>query len=203
VERLALILFICYAVLAFGLRTIIHLRRTGNSGFRGLSGRPGTLEWFAGVLFVLALVAGFFGPVAGLIDLGVIPGTDHAWLHRGGAVIAVIGMVATFFTQAAMGNSWRIGVDADEHTALVTTGPFRFVRNPIFTAMLATGAGIALMVPNLISVFGWLGLFIAVEFQVRYVEEPYLAAHHGRDYHHYAETTGRFLPGIGRRHPSR
>jgi protein-S-isoprenylcysteine O-methyltransferase Ste14 len=47
----------------------------------------------------------------------------------------------------AMGESWRVGVNETEHTELVTTGPFGLVRNPIFTAVLTTGAGIALVLP--------------------------------------------------------
>jgi protein-S-isoprenylcysteine O-methyltransferase Ste14 len=35
------------------------------------------------------------------------------------------------------GASWRIGVDPDERTTLVTSGPFAIARNPIFTAMAA------------------------------------------------------------------
>ncbi|MET9817324.1 MULTISPECIES: hypothetical protein [unclassified Streptomyces] len=40
-----------------------------------------------------------------------------------------------------MGASWRVGVDVGERTALITGGPFAYVRNPIFTAMAVTGLG--------------------------------------------------------------
>jgi hypothetical protein len=36
--------------LTFGLRTLIQRRRTGSRGFKGVGGRPGSLEWVAGVL---------------------------------------------------------------------------------------------------------------------------------------------------------
>jgi hypothetical protein len=41
-------------VLAFGLRTVLQLQRTGSSGFKGISGRTGSAEWTGGVLFVFA-----------------------------------------------------------------------------------------------------------------------------------------------------
>ncbi len=39
----ALALYLAGLVLAFGVRTWLQVRRTGTSGFRGLSGRPGSL----------------------------------------------------------------------------------------------------------------------------------------------------------------
>jgi len=100
-----------------------------------------------------------------------------------------------------MGASWRIGVDDTEHTRLVTTGVFAYVRNPIFTAMLATFAGLALMVPNPVAVTGYALLLAGVQAQVRAVEEPYLQQIHGRAYTDYTTRVGRFLPGIGRKRP--
>jgi hypothetical protein len=55
---LALILYGAYLFLAFGLRILIQIRRTGSSGFHGLGGRPGSAEWVAGIGFILALLVG-------------------------------------------------------------------------------------------------------------------------------------------------
>lgn len=92
----------------------------------------------------------------------------------------------------------RIGVDDSERTGLITTGPFTLARNPIFTAMAITGVGLALMVPNVISVAGVVLLIVAFHLQVRVVEEPYLLRTHGEAYATYAADVGRFLPGLGR-----
>jgi protein-S-isoprenylcysteine O-methyltransferase Ste14 len=54
------------------------------------------------------------------------------------------------------------------------------------------------MTPNVLALAGAVTLLIALQLQVRVVEEPYLAATHGDTYRPYAATTGRFLPGIGR-----
>jgi protein-S-isoprenylcysteine O-methyltransferase Ste14 len=100
--------------------------------------------------------------------------------------------------QIAMGESWRIGVDESERTELVTDGPFALARNPIFAAMLPTSLGLALMVPSWVAFAGLAALFIALELQVRVVEEPYLRRVHGRTYSDYASRVGRFFPGVGR-----
>lgn len=100
--------------------------------------------------------------------------------------------------QQTMGESWRIGVDPDEQTDLVTDGVFGAVRNPIFTAMVAVQAGTTLMAPTWLSIAGVTALVTAVEVQTRMVEEPYLARTHGENYAGYTYLTGRFLPLTGR-----
>lgn len=194
----ALILFAVYLVGAFIVRTVVHARRTGDSGWRGISGRPGTPEWWAGVGFVAALTAGVLGPVAAIAGLDPLPVLDAPPLRWAATVLAVVGIVTTFVTQAAMGDSWRIGVDETEATDLVTSGPFALVRNPIFTAMAFTGAGLAFMVPNVVALTGFALLLLALELQVRVVEEPHLRRTHGPVYDQYEAAVGRFLPGIGR-----
>lgn len=199
VAAVALVLYAVYLVLAFGARTWLQLRRTGSTGFHGVGGRPGSAEWLAGVGFVVALVVGAAAPVLAL--LGVvepIDALDTAPVHAAGIVLAAAGIAATLYAQVAMGTSWRIGVDPAERTALVTTGPFAVVRNPIFAAMLPTALGLVLLVPSWIAIAGLLGLWLALELQVRVVEEPYLRRAHEPAYADYAARVGRFVPGIGR-----
>ena len=115
-----------------------------------------------------------------------------------GAVVTVVGFLGVLAAQAGMGASWRGGVDATERTELVATGAFAVVRNPIFAAMLTTLAGLTLLVPTAVTAAAWLCLLVAVELQVRLVEEPYLLATHRQAYASYAARVGRFLPGLGR-----
>lgn len=193
----ALALYGVYGLLAFGLRGVIQRRRTGDAGFRGFSGAFGSPEWFAGVLFALAIVAGAFGPIADLAGW-LDPVSDFGGAASVGGVLATVGIAATVAAQFAMGDSWRIGVQQDERTDLVTGGVFGVVRNPIFTAMIVTACGLAAMTPNLASIAGFVGLIIGLELHVRLVEEPYLAKVHGAPYRRYLTQVGRFIPGVGR-----
>lgn len=196
---LALSLYVAFIAVAFGLRTAIQIRRTGSSGVHRLSGPPGSAEWLAGVGFLVALGLGFAAPLLAL--LGVVEpigALDAAALHVAGAVLAIAGIVATFLAQLAMGASWRVGVDPEERTALVTDGPFALVRNPIFSAMLPATLGLVLLVPSWIALLAFAGLLAAIELQVRAVEEPYLLRTHGTAYADYAMRVGRFAPAVGR-----
>ncbi len=201
--ELALALYVLYLVLAFGLRTALQVRATGSTGFHGLGGRPGSPEWIAGVLFAVALVLGLAAPVLALTGtVEPIAALDGAGMHVAGAIVTVAGIVLTLLAQVAMGDSWRIGVDHDERTELVTDGPFARVRNPIFSAMIPTALGLAMLVPSPVAIAAAVALAIALELQVRVVEEPYLLRAQGDAYAVYAARTGRFVPGVGHlRHP--
>ena len=198
----ALALFAVFAALGFGWRSWEQRRRTGSTGFRGITGRPGSIEWSAGVGFIVAEGVAFFAPILQL--LGVVSPLEilHTpWIQLTGAAIAVIGIATTVYAQLDMGDSWRIGVDPSETTTLVRTGVFGWVRNPIFTAMMTFGLGIALLTPNLVAIAGFVLLVVTIELQVRAVEEPYLRSIHGPAFDAYTTHTARFVPRISRRRP--
>ena len=167
----ALALYCVYFALAFGVRIALQLRRTGSTGVRGLDRHAGPLEWFAGALFVSALAAGAAAPLLALLDIvEPIGALDGVVAHAVGVVLAGSGILATFLAQLAMGDAWRIGVDSEERTELVTDGPFGWVRNPIYSAMLPTTFGLALMVHSAVAILGFAALVAALELQVRVVE---------------------------------
>lgn len=184
-----------FGLLAFGIRSWWQRRQTGHSGFVGVDRHAGVAGWAGGGLFALALAVGVLAPVSALA--GLLPALASPWWRSGLALYAV-GLAGTFWAQLAMGSSWRIGVDPGERTSLVVAGPFRLVRNPIYTAMVAGGAGLALLAPNLASVGAVIVLAVAIEIQVRALEEPHLLGVHGEAYRGWARTTGRFVPGVGR-----
>ncbi|MEY2470188.1 MAG: hypothetical protein QOF21_2886 [Actinomycetota bacterium] len=185
---LALVLMVAFGVFCIGVRTWMHVRQTGRSPFLsgGASGKLATAAY--AVLFSIAA----FGDVS-----GALPRLAHSTpLGVVGAALAVAGIAMTMYAQVAMGESWRIGIDPDEHTALVTTGPYRVVRNPIYTAMFAFAIGIALVVPNVVAIVGAIVQVLAIEFIVRRVEEPYLRQHHGEVFETWSKRTGRFVPRL-------
>lgn len=196
-DGMALTLYLVFGMVAFGWRTWLQWRRTGDSGLR-LHATVGTLQWWAKLAFVLAIVGGVAAPIAGLAGLDPVGVLDESSIQWIGAVIAVVGIGATAAAQWQMGNSWRIGVDTSERTGLVTSGVFGHVRNPIFSAMVVTAVGFTLMVGNVVAIVALVALLVALEVQVRFVEEPYLRSVHGSDYERYAAQAGRFLPRAGR-----
>jgi protein-S-isoprenylcysteine O-methyltransferase Ste14 len=185
-----LFLIAIYLAVAFGWRTWSQVRRTGSTGFRGISGAPGSAAWFGGVLFIVALAGTVAAP---LLAAAGVDEPRGAW-DVPAAIALAGGVTLLVWAQHAMGASWRIGVDAHERTTLITHGPFAWMRNPIFTGLIASSAGLVLALPTITSIASTALLIVAIELQVRAVEEPYLKRVHGDLYRTYAARVGRFVP---------
>jgi protein-S-isoprenylcysteine O-methyltransferase Ste14 len=194
----ALVLYGVSLAITFGVRVAIQWRHTGSTGIHGIAPDAGPLERFAGVLFGVGLATGAAAPTLALLGaLEPLPALDGSVGNAIGLALAMGGIALTFGAQLAMGDSWRIGVDPEERTQLVTGGPFKLVRNPIYSAMIPTILGLVLMVPSVLAIAGLLALAAALELQVRLVEEPHLLRTHGEEYASYTARVGRFVPGVG------
>ncbi len=198
---LALILTVAWIAIVVGLRSLIQLRQTGRIGlYRG--DQPGSAQWWSRRISSVGAALAVAAPLAELAGLAPIPVLDQPPLRVAGVMLFLLGVAGTVVAQLAMGESWRADVDPDARTPLVTSGPYRFVRNPILTATAVTVTGLALMVPNVLALAMLVLSVTAMQLQVRLVEEPYLRRVHTEAYEAYAARTGRFVPGIGRLRPS-
>lgn len=177
-------------LLAFGWRTLAQLMATGSTGFVAHRER-GAVDKAAGLALTLGLLA---------VAAGTLLADDRDWgaITVVGVLAMLGGLVLCLAAQRSMGASWRIGVDPDERTDLVTTGLFGSVRNPIFTAMIVFAAGSALAVPTTVTVLGLAVATAGIVAQVLLVEEPHLRRQHGPDDDAYVSRSGRFLPSLAR-----
>lgn len=200
--EMALVALLVYGLFAIltATKTQLQRRRGGDSGIR----RPAhALAWAARLPIGLGgVVTGVAAPVADLVGLEPPPGLDQTPLRVAGVVLAALGVAGTFTTQLAMGEAWRTTPHDTERPRLVTDGPFRLVRNPVYTAYSTMALGLALAVPNLLAAIGAAAVLTGAQMQVRAIEEPYLHRIHGPAYRDYAVRVGRFLPGLGRYRPS-
>jgi protein-S-isoprenylcysteine O-methyltransferase Ste14 len=185
----AVVLDVVFVVVAFGVRTVVQRRRTGDSGWR--LGRPhGAAGLVARLLLVGAagaLVVSLFAPAVG----------GAPTIRTAGVAVAVASIVLVAVAQLQMGASWRIGVDPQERTELVTHGLYASIRNPIYTGMAAFAVGQLLMRPSPWTGAALVATWLGMEVQVRTVEEPYLWRVHGDHFSDWADRAGRFVPGIG------
>ena len=194
---LDLVLAAAWVGLVSLLRGALHYRRTGASPVR-LRDRAGSPQWWARLASTVGVVLAIVAPLAELAGLAPFALLDQPLVRWGGVLLVVLGTAITVGSQLAMGGSWRADVDPEARSPLVTVGPFRLVRNPIFTGSAITIVGLALVVPNVLSLLMVSAFLAGLEIQVRLVEEPYLLRVHGHAYRDYAARTGRFVPGIGK-----
>ncbi len=110
-----------------------------------------------------------------------------------GFVLGLSGLLLCWRAQQEMGNSWRVGIDRQKKTALVTTGVFQKIRNPTYSGLFLICTGSFMIFPT-ISLMVWVIVFyISIEFQVR-IEEEFLTDTHGEDYTRYYQNTKRYIP---------
>lgn len=109
-----------------------------------------------------------------------------------GLVLIHLSLLWIFIAQYQMSNNWRIGIDANNKTELVTRGSFSYSRNPIFLGMIISVVGIFLILPNTLTFFLVSATYIIIQIQIR-LEETFLEKQHGDRYLIYKKTTKRLL----------
>src|SRR3954454_17485332 len=122
--------------------------------------------------------------------------TPVPWRLILAAILFVIAAVTSWTASIALGRYLRVDAALDTRHQLIRTGPYRFVRNPIYTSMLCMLVATALLVAPL-----WLGLaalavFLAgTSIRIR-AEEKLLAARFGEDFAAYRKSVSRLIPFV-------
>jgi protein-S-isoprenylcysteine O-methyltransferase Ste14 len=145
--------------------------------------------WFHQIVLVLALLL-LFIPVPGLRGWFLPQRLD--FLVAAGAMIqAAFGLLA-IWARRHLGRNWsgavRIGVDHE----LIRTGPYRFLRHPIYTAMLGMFLGTAISSSQYHALLG-LAMMLAYVRKTRR-EEDILQQTFGAAYDDYRRDTWGLVP---------
>jgi len=155
------------------------------------------LLWVGWLLVILVWVGQAFVVKAENAWPGVMffPALLNLPLFLSGSILVIGGYGCTLWCYAAMGNTWRIGVNQNEKTTLVERGPYRAIRHPIYAFQLVMLAGAALLLPTILS-FAILALHYLCALIKAGDEENYLKTVHGQAYVDYMARTGRLLPKL-------
>jgi protein-S-isoprenylcysteine O-methyltransferase Ste14 len=137
-----------------------------------------------------------YTPIPFLIAMVVFARPTYASMIAG-FLVALAGEAIRFWGVSIAGSETRT-TGSVGGTYLITTGPFAYVRNPLYVGnmMLYIGIGIMSM-----ALFPWLLLVAFVWFVMQYTlivlqEEEYLAGHFGEPYAEYRRHVHRFLPRL-------
>jgi protein-S-isoprenylcysteine O-methyltransferase Ste14 len=119
-----------------------------------------------------------------------------------GVIIAVSGMALEFSTQISLARNYSTTLHVSEQQSLVTTGPYRYIRHPMYTALGAVGIGMGLASTSWYFLIPFIATAGVIIFRVQR-EEAAMMERFGDQYVQYAQTTGRFLPIISRKKPAK
>jgi protein-S-isoprenylcysteine O-methyltransferase Ste14 len=143
-------------------------------------------------LLAVSLVL-LYVPVPGLTGW-FIPESFHAAVIIGG-VVQGASLLFAVCARRHLGRNWaaevRIGVDHE----LIRSGPYRWIRHPIYTAMLGMFMGTAIASSQYHALLGVAILFIAYIRKTR-LEEEILSRTFPTDYEAYRRSTWRLLPPV-------
>lgn len=145
-----------------------------------------------GIIFYAALAAWLFWPAAGAWMYLPLPDAVR-WTAVGLLVPTLIGFAASF---RALGANYRGGVGLYPNHVLVTTGPYRFLRHPIYAGFITLMCLVLLLSANW--VLGVSGLLLVVSIAVARipVEERELHERFGGTWESYRARTGSVLPRV-------
>jgi protein-S-isoprenylcysteine O-methyltransferase Ste14 len=121
-----------------------------------------------------------------------------SWLRWAGAIIMGLGMALEFSTQLYLGKNYSTTLHISEEQTLVTSGPYRQIRHPMYTALLAVGIGIGLLSRSWYFLLPFIAAGIVIAFRIRREEEA-LVEKFGEVYVKYVKTTGMFFPRVRKR----
>lgn len=112
-----------------------------------------------------------------------------------GCFIFLLGMVAFLWVLVHLRDAFR-GTVAPVTDQLVTTGPYRWTRHPLYLSMIITLVGIAIALRSLWGVVGVFVLFIPAVVNRAKLEERTLAQKFGQTWLSYATGTYFLIPWI-------
>lgn len=117
-------------------------------------------------------------------------------LASSGALLAVVGVALVLRSRAELGPAWSLVPRADQRTGLVTTGPYRLVRHPIYLGLTLIATGEALAFGSwpalVVLLFGIVPTFV---WRAR-AEDSLLARTFDERYAAYRRRTRMIIPGI-------
>jgi protein-S-isoprenylcysteine O-methyltransferase Ste14 len=117
---------------------------------------------------------------------------ENEVLYKLGWILLLISLLFVWTAQSHMANSWRIGIDTNNKSELVTSGLFAYSRNPIFLGIMIGNIGILMVIPNAFTLLFVALSITSINTQIR-LEEAFLAQEFGTQYLRYKEKVRRWI----------
>jgi protein-S-isoprenylcysteine O-methyltransferase Ste14 len=155
-------------------------------------GRLSLLLRPVGFIFFLGLVVFYLIEPSGFDWLFL---TLPNWIRWTGALLCTASLLLLVWVHRTLGIQWSTTLKFKERHALITSGPYEFIRHPMYTSINFFFMGLSMIS----SFWPFLVLLIIMTlFFIRIVEreEAMMVEQFGEEYRAYIKRTGRYLPRL-------
>lgn len=183
-------------IIAFALHRGYYVKNYSKPEDATLKKREeGMLSKVAGLLGIVGFVATILFVInPDWLAFASLPFPD--WVRWIGVAIALAGFALLQWAQATLGKNWSDTPRMMKEQSLITSGPYHFIRHPIYTAFLLILGSTFFISANWLIGLTWIGM-TALEVASRIgFEESLMLEYFGDQYRIYMKQTGRLLPKI-------
>ncbi|HSW59033.1 MAG TPA: isoprenylcysteine carboxylmethyltransferase family protein [Dehalococcoidales bacterium] len=179
----------------FSLIRIEYYRRAKKAGFKTVIEEKRRYSlWLS--LFICYEVLTFFIFIFSPETLGFGVILLPVWVRLAGALLGFIALLWFLWIHQALGNNLSVRISIKDAQQLVTHGPYRWVRHPMYTAFFILHIAAFLLTSNWFIGLTWTAGLAAIIFTRVKREEEMLLNRFGKAYSAYANNTGRFIPRL-------
>jgi protein-S-isoprenylcysteine O-methyltransferase Ste14 len=116
-------------------------------------------------------------------------------LQIAGVAMTAAGLLFAIWARFHLGRNWSAIVTLKEDHELVRSGPYRWIRHPIYTGYLTAVLGIAIVAETGDGFIGFAIILVALVFKMRR-EERLLTAEFGEQYRQFHRETVALVPFV-------
>ncbi len=113
------------------------------------------------------------------------------WL---GLALLIVSVTSLVWVQKHLSRNFTGTVQIRPGGSVIQTGPYHYVRHPMYLTFILFGIGLLLLTANWFLAGGFLLVILIVMFVRTPIEERALLTAYGQDYADYAKRTGKFFP---------
>jgi protein-S-isoprenylcysteine O-methyltransferase Ste14 len=182
-------------VLIISIGTSAYFRRQARVGGKQIPRAAEPVSFR--VLRAVVAVPLFVGPLLYILDPDWMAWSSFdapTWMRWAGALLGLVVIAASQWVMRSLGRNVSETVLTKDQQELVTVGPYRWIRHPLYTTGILLFASIGLMAASWFILLFTLIAAIMIRFVVIPVEERELVARFGDGYRDYSRRTGRLLP---------
>ena len=148
--------------------------------------------------YIIPIVFGWFLVFRGSrlpppFNIHIIPQTDAILVAA--AILCLCGLGFCFWARAVLGRNWSGTITLKENHELIVRGPYRLVRHPIYTGLLAMVIATAIQQGHIAGMIGLILIFVSLWIKLNN-EEEVMRTQFPDQYAAYRERVKRIIPFV-------